>query len=180
MSKSRSDNSSPAPRILGAVVCFFLAACCLVLIMLITTGLGTGSTIRGETLRSGHATATRCSPAGLFYLNLREQCHLEATWDDGTTATATSEVGDFSSEDIGRRVPVTGHEVSNGQGGVTRDVVARDVDHPWAWLGWVLSAPLFLLIGLFLITGIIFLKPPKLNKKKRKRKAANAPANQQQ
>ncbi|GAB2744363.1 hypothetical protein GCM10027174_17590 [Salinifilum aidingensis] len=180
MSKSRTGNNSLVPRFLGAAVCFFPAACCWALIAVITTSPGTGATVQGDTLRSGHATATHCSSTGLLYLDLKEQCRLEVTRDDGTSTTATSEVGDFASEDIGQRVRATLHEVSNGQGGTTRDVVARDVDRPWAWLGWVLSIPLFLITGLFIVSGLVFLKPPKPDGKKRRGQPANAPVNQQQ
>ncbi len=182
MSKSnQSTKNSLVPRILGAAVCFFITVLCWALLITVTVSLGTAATSpNGESVRSGQATATRCWSDGPFLIHLWEKCQLEVTWDDGARTTATSTYGEFTSEDIGQSAPVTLDEVGRGQGHADYETVTRDMDRPWAWLGWVLAFPIFLVSGLFLITGIIFLKPPKLDKKKRKGKPGKAPAKRQQ
>lgn len=92
-----------------------LALSALVFLLIVSVSAGTAATSpNSESQRTGAATPTRCWSDGPFLIHLWERCELDVSWDDGTTHTALSSYGEFTSEDIGQRSPVTLDEVGNG------------------------------------------------------------------
>lgn len=116
---------------------------------------------------SGRAIPTACHADGPLLMNFWERRQLDVTWEDGTTTTETSTIGNFTSEDIGEAFPVDYVETKTSQGGSTVESVFHDTSHPFALLGWILPTPLAALAAALFISGIVFLKPPQPSTKQK-------------
>lgn len=168
MSGSGRGDGSAAGRVVPALVCFAVALGLAALIVVAQVASGASAATASSGARTpGMATPVRCWSDGPFLLRFWERCELKVRWQDGSTSRETSTYADFSSADIGERIPVRGGEVLMSQGQSARDTVVRDVDHPWAWLGWVLLVPLGLGALIFAITGLVFVLPQSGKKKRR-------------
>ncbi|GAB3679113.1 DUF6346 domain-containing protein [Saccharopolyspora tripterygii] len=170
MTKTKKAQQDPAHvRLVLAAVCLVIGLFFGALGVIALVGSGaTASDVDGRQQRSGSATPVECWSDGPLFLNFWEKCALQVRWQDGSTSNAVSVETDFSSENIGQRFPVVQNLPDGGHRPATMTVV-RDVERPWAWIGWVAIFPLGLVGALFAIAAIVFAWPRFGGAGKRKR-----------